>query len=461
MAPNRSSKWLCLCVVFALCFSLRVGVGAIIDATVPVVKRADVYSVVAENLARGYGFVAEPGGEPIVWRAPLYPAFLAAIYALFGEHNETGVFLAQSALDSLTAVVIFYMGTRLFGETVGFASAVTFALHPLSAYYSLRFLSEPLFTLAFTAVIASWIAAATSRRIIAYMTVGAVIALASLVKPIALGLWPLLATCALYQLREEPVRAVFAATALTLACLIALVPWALRNYRVTGELVAVATGGGYALWLGNQMVSEGKEDWEVDDMTRAHLFARRSAVITGNEETDRFLIPVPSRPSIRSATQPVHISVPEDDAFLKAAWREMVSHPFDTALLTIRKLFRFWFKIFLPDNRWAQSYITLFQTFFLGVAVLGLLEAKRREIPVFALILPVIFLAVAHALTFATIRYSIPIIPSVTILMTAGMRGIVHALNERWGLTLGVSWARWLRAAPVGAVATWSRETRS
>lgn len=461
MAPNRSSKLLCLCVVFALCFSLRVGVGAIIDATVPVVKRADVYSVVAENLARGYGFVAEPGGDPIVWRAPLYPAFLAVIYAVFGGHNETGVFLAQSVLDSLTAVLIFYMGTRLLGETVGFVSAVTFALHPLSAYYSLRFLSESLFTLAFTAVIASWITAATSRRIIAYMTVGALIALASLVKPIALGLGPLLAICALYQLKEEPVRALFAATALTVACLVVLSPWTLRNYRVTGELLAVATGGGYALWLGNQMVSEGKEDWEVDDMTRAQLFARRSAVIAGNEEADRSFTSVPSRPSIRSATQPVHISVPDDREFLRAAWQEIASHPFDTMLLTVRKLFRFWFRVFLPDNRWAQSYITLFQSVFLGVAFLGLLEAKRLGVFVFTLMFPAIFLAVVHALTFATIRYSIPTIPPVTILMTAGLREIVHALNKRWGLRLDIARARWLRAVPVGAVATWHRDTRS
>ena len=79
MALNRSSQWLCLCAVFALCFTLRIGVGGVIDATVPVVKRADVYSDIAVNLARGHGFVAEAGGEPIIWRAPLYPAFLAAV----------------------------------------------------------------------------------------------------------------------------------------------------------------------------------------------------------------------------------------------------------------------------------------------------------------------------------------------------------------------------------------------
>ena len=460
MALNRSSQWLCLCAVFALCFTLRIGVGGVIDATVPVVKRADVYSDIAVNLARGHGFVAEAGGEPIIWRAPLYPAFLAAVYALFGEQNETGVFLTQSALDAVTAVLIFYLGTRLFGETVGLLSAVSFAVHPLSAYYSLRFLSEPLFTLAFTAVIAAWIAAVTTRRLMAYLAVGALIAVAALVKPAALGLWPLLATCVVYQLRDEPGRALSAATVLTLACLMVVAPWALRNYRETGEVVAVATGGGYALWLGNQMVSEGKEDWEVDEMTRVQLFERRGAVITGTEPADRVLAPVANYPSIRSATQPVHISVPDDHAFFLAAWREMRSHPFDTALLTVRKLFRFWLRIFLPDNRWAQSYIVLFQTFFLGVAVLGMLEAKRQGITVFPLILPVVFLAAVHALTFSTIRYSIPTIPVLSILLAAGLRAIVHTLNERWGLSLGVSWVRWLRAVPVGAAARSYRETR-
>ncbi len=377
MVLKRSLKWLCLCAVFMLCFTLRVGVGAVIDAAVPIIKRADVYSDIAANLIRGYGFVAEPGGEPIIWRAPLYPAFLAIIYSLFGEHNETAVFLAQSALDSFTAVLIFYMGTRLFNESVGLVSAVIFALHPLSAYYSLRFMSEPLFTLTFTAAIAAWVAAVHARRFMAYPVVGALVAVAALVKPVALGLWPFLVACACYQLRSQPRRALSAAIALTIACLIVLAPWTLRNYRLTGEVVAVATGGGYALWLGNQMVSEGREDWEVDEMTRAHLFERRSAVIAGAEAFDRH-VSVSNRPTIRSAIQPVSITVEEDHAFFLAAWLEIASHPFDSALLTIRKVFRFWFRIFLPENRWAQPYIVLFQTLFLALAVLGMWEAKRR-----------------------------------------------------------------------------------
>jgi hypothetical protein len=135
----------------------------------------------------------------------------------------------------------------------------------------------------------------------------------------------------------------------------------------------------------------------------------------------------------------------------------MRSHPFDTALLTVRKLFRFWLRIFLPDNRWAQSYIVLFQTFFLGVAVLGMLEAKRQGITVFPLILPVVFLAAVHALTFPPfIQHS----DHSGLEHSAGGLRAIAPLNERWGLSLGVSWVRWLRAVPVGAAARSYRETR-
>ena len=371
------------------------------------------------------------------------------------------MFVAQSALDAITVVLILSMGTRLFSESVGLVSAVIFALHPLSAYYSLRFLSEPLFTLAFTAVVAAWVWAVENRRPIAYAAVGALVALAALVKPVALGLWPLLMACACYQLRSDFRRALSAATTLTIACLIVLAPWAIRNYRVTGELVVVATGGGYALWLGNQMVSEGLEDWEVDEPTRAHLIERRGAVIASAGASDRSFVSVSDRATIRSATQPVHITVAEDHAFFLAAWRELVSHPFESALLTVRKVFRFWFRIFFPDNRWAQSFLVLFQTVFLALAAMGMLEAKRQGGILLPLMVPIIFLTAAHALTFATIRYSIPALPVMTLLMTVGLREVVHGLSERWGWSLGLSRVRWLRSAPIGAPTSSYRETRS
>lgn len=457
MALIRSSRWLCMCTVFALCFVLRAGVAMLIDASVHVIKRADVYSDIAANLMRGYGFVAEPEGEAILWRGPGYPAFLATIYRLFGEHNETAVLLAQSALDSMTAVLVLYLGTRLFDETIGAVSAILFALHPLSAYYTLRFMSEPLFTLIFTASIAAWVSAVHTRRLGMFLVVGALIAGAALVKPVALGLVPCLVATACFRLRQEPMRALSVSLAMSSACILVLIPWAMRNYQLTGQLVAVATGGGYALWLGNQTVSEGREDWEVDVVTRERLYELRTAVLASADGTPRNRMVVSNREAASSATHPVHITVEEDRAFLHAAWQEIVQHPFESALLTVRKAFRFWFEIFLPDNRWAQSYVITFQALCLLLALIGILQTEHWEEPLFVLLMPISFLAMAHALTFSTIRYSIPTIPMMTVLWTVGLR----ALKTRWGLTFGTSSVRWLKLSPVGELAASYRRRHS
>ncbi len=432
--------------LFTLCLILRLLTGISIDAVTPIIKHADVYSGIAINLTQGHGFVAEPDGEPITWRAPLYPAFLAGVYMIFGVHHGPAVFVIQAMLDSITALLVWWMGSRLFGQSVGLLAAVAFALHPLSAYYSLRFMSEPLFTLAFTATAATWVRAISDRSPVSFMIVGALIAIVALVKPVALGLWPFLAACALYRLRSQPVKALASVAALTIACALVLAPWTLRNYWVTGELIVVATGGGYAFWLGNQMVSEGREDWEVDEKMRAHLFHLRNAVFASVDELDYHRLSATS-PKYRSATQPVNITLREDRAFGRAAWQEIASHPFDSGLLIIRKFFRFWFRIFLPENRWAQSYIVVMQTLFLSFAVLGILEARRRGGILFPLLLPVVFLTAAHAVTFATLRYSIPTLPIMTIFMLAGVRETVRAINTKFGWSLGVSFVQSVQAA--------------
>lgn len=445
MALNRPSRWLCMCALFAVCLILRTGVALLIDSSVHVIKRADVYSEIAANLTHGHGFVAEPESEAILWRAPAYPAFLAAVYELFGEHNEIAVLLAQAVLDSMTAMLIVYIGTRQFGPTVGCVSAVLFALHPLSAYYTLRFLTEPLFTFMFTASIAAWGAAMQTRRLTAFVAVGVLIAGTALVKPVALSLWPCLVAAACYQFRRAPVYALSVSVAMSIACLLVLTPWALRNHRLTGQLVVVATGGGYALWLGNQTVSEGLEDWEVDTATREHLDNLRGAVMAKTEGSVHRLMGVSNHQTAPSATHPVQITVEEDRAFLHAAWREIVDHPFESALLTVRKMFRFWFRIFLPDNRWAQSYIVVFQTVSLALALLGIRYAERREEVFLVLVVPILVLVAAHAVTFSTIRYSIPTIPVMTVLVTAGLR----ELASRWVASHSVGGNRWLRLSPV------------
>jgi len=317
---------------------------------------------------------------------------------------------------------------------------------------------EPLFTLAFTVVIKAWIMAVTTRRLMAYLVVGGLIAIAALVKPVALGLWPFLVACTGYQLRQDPRRALATALALTIACLIVLTPWMLRNYQVTGRVILSATGGGYAFWLGNQMVSEGREDWEVDGTTLEQLFERRDTILAS--ASGRPSTPVPLSKRNRSFTEPVNFTAEEDHEFFVAAWREIASHPFDSVVLTGKKFFRFWFSIFLPANRWAQPCIIVFQTVFLSLAVLGMMKSHRQSVGLFLLLPPVVFVTVATTLMYATIRYSIPVLPVMTILMVVGFLEVVRVLSgEREGPS-NMSLRRLLQIKLLGKTVSLNRKRR-
>ena len=151
--------------LFALILVLRLGVALLIDMTFEVSKDAeDVYASIAENLTRGNGFVAEPGGEPILHRAPLYPLFLAGVYTIFGATNSFAVLCTQALLDAGSGLLLWWIGVRLFGATIGVIAALLYALYPLSAYYTLRLTTESLFTLVLLTVIVVLIRAMSSGK---------------------------------------------------------------------------------------------------------------------------------------------------------------------------------------------------------------------------------------------------------------------------------------------------------
>lgn len=436
LQQSASGFLLRLVVIASACLLLRLSVAVAIDLTIPVVKHVDVYSSIAANLADGHGFVAQPGGEIIMWRAPLYPALLSILYRIFGEIDNWAILIVHALLDALTAVLIWRIGSQLFSEPIGIFAALVYAIHPLSAYYTLRFMPEPFFALILTVLAAALVWTFSQQRPWRFLLVGILGAVATLVKPVALGLVPLLAL--LLGLRILPSRGqtIAAVGYLMLGFVIALAPWTLRNYSLTGAIIPSATGGGYALWLGNHVPTNGLEDWELPPPDYRRLVAHRAAILAQSRGNAAHYPPivVTGDGRDRSFTEPVNISVAEDRAFARAAVQELMAHPFDTLRLLIKKFFRFWFNIFLPQNRWAQTAIAIGQTVFLSCAMYGIGLAWQRAPAARIVLIPVLYLALAHTVTFATLRYSIPVVPLVTLFATFGLCGCITWLLGKFGI---------------------------
>jgi 4-amino-4-deoxy-L-arabinose transferase-like glycosyltransferase len=104
------------------------------------------YADIAQNwLQHGvYGITNSGVITPTLARLPGYPAFLAAIFAVFGVGNFRAVLLLQGLFDLATCFLIADLARRLFSARAAQAAFLLAALCPFLANYSVAALTETL-----------------------------------------------------------------------------------------------------------------------------------------------------------------------------------------------------------------------------------------------------------------------------------------------------------------------------
>jgi 4-amino-4-deoxy-L-arabinose transferase-like glycosyltransferase len=111
-----------------------------------VVDDSRFYADIATNwLLHGvYGITNSGVIVPTLSRLPGYPAFLAAIFAIFGTGNFRAVLLVQVLFDLATCFLIADMARRLFSMRAAQAAFLLAALCPFLANYAAAALTETL-----------------------------------------------------------------------------------------------------------------------------------------------------------------------------------------------------------------------------------------------------------------------------------------------------------------------------
>jgi hypothetical protein len=111
-----------------------------------VVDDSHLYADIAKNwLQHGVYAITNSGViMPTLSRLPGYPAFLAAIFWLFGTDNFRAVLLVQVIFDLATCFLIADVARRLFSERAGKAAFLLAALCPFLANYAAAALTEAL-----------------------------------------------------------------------------------------------------------------------------------------------------------------------------------------------------------------------------------------------------------------------------------------------------------------------------
>lgn len=229
------------------------GSGRLDDVTFELYRRVD-----------GFYGVLRPG-RPTGFFVPGYILFEAAVFAVAGHGNLLAVRGVQLLMGLVSVWAGLSIARRLLSGGWLALAGLVLALNPFELYYEAIPSTQGLFSPLFLASILLSLTLLERGGLPAAGAAALSWAASFLVRPVALPVCAWLAVCLL--LPSAGRRTAFArraCTALFFAAVfaLALVPWGLRQQRVTGEFRITPTQGGVNLWEYNGRIFSGMFEHE-------------------------------------------------------------------------------------------------------------------------------------------------------------------------------------------------------
>ncbi len=400
--------------VFAGLVVIHWGAGALFLHVFPEKYGTIEHDLLARNLVSGRGFTYRPDGTPCLWRPPLYPTFLAAVYAAAGTH-WAGVLAAQIALSTGAPLVLYLTARRHFGPRLSLWAAALAGLYPFQAISAARRMTEVLFTFLLVLVVKVVLDELSTPSRQRALAVGLTGGLATLCRD-SFQFFPLVLLLVMVIGVRPRKRALlhWGLALLVWAC--ALAPWAIRNYRVSdGAIIITTLGGGVPIWAGNYAPSLGLDDDGGTDEQLATMRQGLAAVLQRGGFTTTAEDPELLELAFNSPA--AHALLVRD------ALGRMWASPLKAAELAARKAWRFWFSIMgrATYNRRLLPWVVVIQLAYLLPAVLGLWIARRRTDFAVVSLSVILYVWLGHTLTTANVRYALPLMPFVSLYAAAGL----------------------------------------
>jgi 4-amino-4-deoxy-L-arabinose transferase-like glycosyltransferase len=206
---------------------------------------AGFFHAVANLVGAGHGFSVpgDPTYSPTAGHPPLHPLVLSLTSAL-GLTGWTVHRLVGAVEGALTILLVGLLGRRVGGERAGLIAALLTAVYPVFIRIDGSVLSEPLAGLLVAGCLLAALVLIDRPAPRVALALGALVGLAALTRAELLLLLPLLALpAAVYAGGPRARNAALA----TLACVVILVPWTVRNLSAFDSFVPLSTNSGSAL----------------------------------------------------------------------------------------------------------------------------------------------------------------------------------------------------------------------
>jgi 4-amino-4-deoxy-L-arabinose transferase-like glycosyltransferase len=407
-------KWLTALLVVS-CVLRLAGAMYLGDQVVDLPGTADQisYHTLAIRVLEGYGFSfpkewwpVTAAGAPTAHWSFLYTFYLVSIYAIFGPHPLAARLIQALIVGLLHPWLAYLIGRRTFGEAAGLAGAGITAIYTYFIYYSGALMTESFYIVAilgglYLAILLAYQHGDTIAEQKVYKPIGLAIllgvalGLAVLLRQLFLLFAPILF---LWILWVGGRKRFFPLMFTGLLILAFILPITRFNYSRFGRFVLLNTNAGYAFYLGNHPI-----------------YGTRFIPILPSEMYIQ-LIP----PELRTLDEAAL-----DQALLKRGLDYIKQDPGRYLLLSLSRIpayFTFWpsSESGLISNISRVSSFGLFLPFMLYGIYRAIVLQRKHELtlksdPTFLLMLFVIIYTGIHLLSWALIRYRLPVDAVMTV----------------------------------------------
>jgi len=205
-------------------------------------------------------------------RAPGYPTLIAGIYHLLGP-NLIGLRVVEALLSTLAVGLIGWLGSRLFGARAGIVAMALAAFHPMLAFLPSTQYTESTAALVTVLILIATFGALQRGGAWRWGVVGLLLGVQTLIRPNSIAFVPGLGLACLLLLRRERRGWIAPALIAGLTLVLAVTPWIVRNHSLHGQWFFISTGGGRALWLGNNpnATNDTRLDYVIDPEAREKM----------------------------------------------------------------------------------------------------------------------------------------------------------------------------------------------
>jgi len=196
------------------------------------------YNKTAVNLLENNAFSISKSSPyvPDIEITPIYPFFLASLYAIFGYKTYI-VILSQLIIGSITCLLIYKIGRTLFNEKIALLASLFLAFEYSSIFFSNMLMTETLFTFLFIVHIyflVKFLMVDNNRGLI-YSAI--FLGLSTLCRPVSIYFFLFLLGTFYFHFKKNLRVGILKYSILTLVYLLTIAPWMIRNYIVSDKFI--------------------------------------------------------------------------------------------------------------------------------------------------------------------------------------------------------------------------------